>query len=174
MLRYMNKAVELAKLPPEQQRVSFQQLEATIKDQPVLVRLWVPAIGKVLDAARRSQAQLSCAIAAVAAERYRRAKGQWPGTLDELKKAGYVRQAPSDSYDGQPLRWLRLDEGAEAYSIGPDGEDNSGKMDRQHPLTPGADIGFRLWDTAKRRQPPVPSKPLQEPDKKGPPTGAGK
>jgi type II secretory pathway pseudopilin PulG len=174
MLRYMNRAVELAKAPPEQRRVPFQQLETTLKDQPVLVRLLVPTISKIDDAARRSQAQLRCAIMAVAAERYRLAKGQWPGTLDELKKAGYVREAPSDPYDGQPLRWLRLDDGAEVYSIGPDGEDNGGKMDRQHPLTPGTDLGFRLWDAAKRRQPPIPSKPLPEPDKKGPPAGAGK
>jgi competence protein ComGC len=174
MLRYMNRAVELVKLPPEQQRVPFQQLEATIKDQPVLVRLWVPAMGKVSEAARRSQAQLRCAIVAVAAERYRLAKGQWPSTLDVLKKAGYVREAPSDPYDGQPLRWRRLDDGAEVYSIGPDGEDNGGKMDRQHPLTAGTDIGFRLWDAAKRRQPPIPPKPLLEPNEKGPPAGAGK
>jgi hypothetical protein len=174
MLRYMNRCVELVKLPPEQQRVPFQQLEATIKDQPVLVRLWVPAMVKVAEAARRSQAQLRCAIMAVAAERYRLAKGQWPGTLDVLKEAGYVRGAPSDPYDGQPLRWLRLDDGAEVYSIGPDGEDNGGKMDRQHPTAPGTDIGFRLWDAAKRRQPSVPSKPLPEPDEKEPPAGAGK
>jgi len=94
--------------------------------------------------------------------------------LDKLKKAGYVREALSDPYDGQPLRWLRLDDGVEVYSIGPDGEDNGGKMDRQHPLTPGTDLGFRLWDVAKRRQPPVPSKPLPEPKEKGPPVGAGK
>ena len=94
--------------------------------------------------------------------------------MDKLKKAGYVREALSDPYDGQPLRWLRLDDGVEVYSIGPDGEDNGGKMDRQHPLTPGTDLGFRLWDVAKRRQPPVPSKPLPEPKEKGPPVGAGK
>jgi type II secretory pathway pseudopilin PulG len=174
MLRYMNRCVELAKLPPEQQNAPFQQLEATIKDQPVLVRLLVPALSKISGTARRSHAQLRCAIAAVAAERYRLAKGQWPGTLDELKKAGYVREAPSDPYDGQPLRWLRLDDGVEVYSSGPDSEDNGGKMDRQHPLTAGTDIGFRLWDVAKRRQPPVPSKPLPEPNEKGPPAGAGK
>jgi hypothetical protein len=175
MLRTMNRFVELAKLPPEQQRVPFQQLEATIKDQPVLVRLWVPAMVKVAEAARRSQAQLRCAIMAVAAERYRLAKGQWPGTLDVLKEAGYVRGAPSDPYDGQPLRWLRLDDGVVVYSIGPDGEDNGGKMDRQNPTAPGTDLGFRLWDAAKRRQPPVPSKSLPEPDEKGPPpAGAGK
>jgi hypothetical protein len=156
MLRYMNRSVELAKLPPEQQYAPFQQLEATTKDQPVLVRLLVPALSKVSEAARRSHAQLRCAIMAVAAERYRRAKGQWPGTLDVLKEAGYVREAPSDPYDGKPLRWLRLDDGVEVYSIGPDGEDNGGKMDRQNPVAPGTDVGFRLWDVAQRRQPPVP------------------
>jgi type II secretory pathway pseudopilin PulG len=154
LLRTMNRFVELAKLPYEQ-HAPFQQLEATIKDQPVLVRLLIPAMSKVSDASQRSQAQLRCAIAAVAAERYRLAKGQWPGTLGVLKEAGYVRGTPSDPYDGQPLRWLRLDDGAEVYSIGPDGKDNGGKMDRQNPTAPGTDIGFRLWDAAKRRQPPA-------------------
>jgi type II secretory pathway pseudopilin PulG len=174
MLRYMNRAVELAKLPAEQRHAPFQQLEATLKDQPVLVRLLVPAMSKVSDFAQRSQAQLRCAIVAVAAERYRLAKGPWPGTLDVLKEAGYVRGTMSDPYDGQPLRWLRLDDGVEVYSIGPDGEDNGGKMDRQNPTAPGTDLGYRLWDVAKRRQPPVPSEPLPEPKEKEPPAGARK
>ena len=169
MLRYMNRYVELAKLPPEQQHPGFRQLEATTKDQPVLVRLLVPALGKVSEAARRSQAQLRCAIVAAAAERYRLAKGQWPGTLDVLKEAGYVREAPTDPYDGQPLRWLRLDDGLEVYSVGPDGEDNGGKMDRQNPTTPGTDLGFRLWDVARRRQPAAPSSHLGAADEGGPP-----
>jgi hypothetical protein len=135
MLRYMNRYVELAKLPPEQQHAPFQQLEATTKDQPVLVRLLVPALSKISDAARRSQPQLRCAIVGVAAERYRIAKRQWPGTLDVLKEAGYVLGTQSDPYDGHPLRWLRWDDGVEVYSIGPDGEDNGGKMDRQNPTT---------------------------------------
>jgi hypothetical protein len=58
MLRYMNRYVEIAKQPPEQQHARFRQLEATTKDQPVLVRLLVPALSKVAEAARRSQAQL--------------------------------------------------------------------------------------------------------------------
>ena len=155
MLRYMNRYVELAKLPPEQRHAPIRQLEATIKDQPVLVRLLVPAMSHISDAAQRSQAQLRCAIVAVAAERYRLAKGHWPGALDVLKEAGYVRGAMSDPYDGQPLRWRRLDDGIEVYSIGPDGEDNGGKMDRQNPMTPGTDLGFRLWNPSRRRQPPV-------------------
>jgi hypothetical protein len=155
MLRYMNRYVELARLPPEQQRAAFQQLEATAKDRPVLVRLLAPALGKVCDAARRSQAQLRCASAATAAERYRRAKGRWPDALDELKGAGYLPGVPADPYDGQPLRWRRLDGGRVVYSVGPDGEDNGGKLDRRNAAAPGTDIGFRLWDVAQRRQPPL-------------------
>jgi hypothetical protein len=154
MLRYMNRYVELAKLPPEQQHAPFQQLEATAKDQPVLVRLLAPALGKVADAARRSQAQMRCATVATAAERYRLARGRWPDRLDELKDAGYLPGLPADPYDGQPLRWRRLDDGRVVYSIGPDCQDDGGKLDRRNAAAPGTDIGFRLWDVAQRRQAP--------------------
>ena len=91
MLRYMNRYVELAKLPPEQQQARFQQLETTLKDQPVLVRMLVPTLSKLSDAARRSQAQLCTAIAAVAAERYRRCQGAVARWFDVLKEAIIVR-----------------------------------------------------------------------------------
>jgi hypothetical protein len=170
MLRYMNKAVALAKLPPEQGRAAIRKLDVT--DQPIFVRILAPALGKTADACARSQAQLRCAVAAAAAERYRRAKGRWPDALDALKQEGYLPDVPADPYDGKPLRWLRLEDGAEVYSIGPDGEDNSGKMDRQNLVAPGTDIGFRLWDAAQRRQPAAALKPAAGPDDGGPP-GAG-
>jgi hypothetical protein len=156
MLRWMNRCVEIAKLPPEKRLGELQQMEATIRDQPLVVRLLMPALSKLAQAAQRSDAQLRCAIVAVAAERYRRAQGHWPETLDALKAADYLRAIPNDPYDGQPLRWRRLDDGVVVYAVGPDGEDNGGKLDRQNPLAPGTDIGFRIWDVAKRRQPPVP------------------
>jgi len=94
--------------------------------------------------------------------------------MDDLAATNYLRGTPTDPYDGQPLRWRRFDDGLVVYSIGPDGEDNGGKLDRQNPpVTPGTDIGFRLWDAAKRRQPPAPAKPLQGPDQVGPPPGRG-
>lgn len=155
VLRYMNRAVELTALPAERRHEAFARLEATLPGQPVLVRRLVQALGKNSDACQRSQAQLRCALAATSAERYRRAVGRWPDTLDALTGAGYLRETPADPYDGKPLRWRRLDDGAEAYSIGPDGEDDGGKMDRKNPMAPGTDLGFRLWDPSRRRQPPV-------------------
>jgi hypothetical protein len=159
MLRYMNHAVELASAKPPTDDAKWQKLDATAKDQPVLVRLLVPAFGKVARSVQRSQAQLRCAIGATAAERFRRDKGRWPDTFkEELKKAGYVADMPTDPYDGQPLRWRRAGDGVEIYSIGPDGQDDGGNRDGQNPET-GAVIGFRLWDPAKRRQPAAPLPP---------------
>jgi type II secretory pathway pseudopilin PulG len=165
LLRYMSRAVELAKQPPEKRRADFNQLDATVKEQPVLVRLLAPGfLGKICDADQRSQAQLRCAIAATAAERYRRDQGRWPASLDALKDSGYVRETPTDPYDGQALRWRRLDDGVVIYTLGPDGTDDGGKIDRQSPNMPGTDIGFRLWDAAARRQAPAPLPPPHGPD----------
>jgi hypothetical protein len=170
MLRYMDRAVEIAKLPPEQRRSPLQQLEATASNQPVLVRLLVPAMSKVADALQRSHAQLRCAIAMVAAERYRLSKGRWPDGLDALKEAGLTATL-IDVYDGQPLRLKRLEDGLVIYSIGPDGQDDGGKIDRRHPIAKGTDLGCRLWDVAKRRQP---AKPLAPPEAQEQGAGVGK
>jgi hypothetical protein len=163
MLRFLNRAVEIAELPPEQQQPQFAQLEASAKEQPLLVRLLVPALGKMAVACQRSRAQLRGAFVAVAAERYRLARGQWPDQVEALKEAGYLREVPTDLYDGQPLRLRRLEDGLVIYSIGPDGEDNGGHLDFKKPTAAGTDVGFRLWDPAKRRQPPAPPKPTPEP-----------
>jgi hypothetical protein len=174
MLRYTTKAVEIAKLPPEQQRERFKELDATAKDQPLLVKLLAPALGTVAEANLRTHAQLRSAIVATAAERYRRAKGQWPEQLEALKEAGYLTAIPTDPYDAQPLRLRRLQDGLVIYSVGPDGQDNGGKLDPHNPVAPGTDLGFRLWDVAQRRQPPDAAKPLGEPGAEAPPAGEGK
>jgi len=70
---------------------------------------------------------------------------------------------PFDPFDGLPLRYRRLDDGVMIYSISSDGVDNNGNLDTAHPNQPGVDIGYRLWDVAKRRQPPRP-KPLAAPN----------
>jgi hypothetical protein len=154
-----------------------------VKQQPVLVRLLAPAVNKVAAACLRSRVEMRCAIAAVAAERYRRQKGQWPDKLETLHQAGYLTQVPVDLYDGKPLRFLRLDDGLLIYCVGPDGADNGGLIDRDKPYSFGTDMGFRLWDVPRRRQPPVPLKrqenggampPGLPPQPGQPPVGKGK
>jgi hypothetical protein len=166
MLRRTNRLVEIAQLPPDQQEAQIKELRATLKNEPLLVRMLEPALEKVAQTYRRSRAQLRCAVTAVAAERYRRAKGHWPDRLEELVEAGYLGQVPDDLYESGPLRWRGLDDGAVVYSVGPDGQDNGGKLDRANPPAAGTDLGFRLWDVKHRRQPPAPPNPVAPADSK--------
>jgi hypothetical protein len=111
------------------------------------------------EAAQRSQAQLRCAIAGLAAERYRlKHNNTWPRGLDDLVKEGLLKEVPKDPYDGQPLRLKRKPTGIVIYSVGYDKIDNGGTIDRANPRTPGTDIGFELWD--RRGVPPPASEEI--------------
>jgi hypothetical protein len=161
-LRYLNECVEAAKLPENQRAARLPTLAAT-NTLPIMVGLLVPALDKVSQACARSHAQMRCAIAAVAAERFRRDKGRWPESLAELVATGLLKTVPADPYDFQPLRLKRLPDGLVIYSVGPDGKDDGGTLNRQKPIEPGSDIGLRLWDVPARRQPPRPPKPPDPP-----------
>jgi hypothetical protein len=162
LLRHLTQAVEIAKLPPEQQKDPLRQWEAQIRDLPEPARQLCPAMRKIADSHHRNLAQVRCALAAVAAERYRQAQRRWPEALSLLVTRGLLTEVPADPYTGQPLRLKPLGDGILIYSVGPDGRDDGGKIDREHPLNEGTDLGFRLWDVPRRRQlplPPVPQPP---------------
>jgi hypothetical protein len=156
-LEFNTTAVELAKLPTMEQRRRFPELDAQARKLPYVARGLCPAIVKIMEAGQRTQAELRCGAAALAAERFRQDKGRWPTAVAELVPA-YLPVALADPFDDKPLRIARFDQGIVVYSIGFDGEDNGGKLDRANPRTKGTDLGFRLWDVPHRRQPPRPPK----------------
>jgi hypothetical protein len=122
-----------------------------------LTAMFLASDAKVLAIGPRQRARLRGAIAALAAERYRKKQGRWPDSLKALTP-DYLARVPADPYDGAPLRFRRLADGLVIYSIGPDLKDNGGNIDRANPKKEGTDIGFRLWDVAQRRHPAVPAK----------------
>lgn len=157
ILDLTTRIVEIAKLPGEKQLQGLKEagpfLAKRGKEFPWFAWLYVvPRVERITtDLARGqaySQAQLRCAIAALAAERYRRAHGQWPLSLDALLPDS-VAKVPADPFDGQPLRMCRSEDRVVIYSIGPDGQDCGGDLIR--PGKPDAP-GFRLWDEQQRRQ----------------------
>src|SRR5581483_6580117 len=85
------------------------------------------------------------------AERFRRQHGRWPESLDALVPQ-FATEVPIDPYNGKSLRMKRLDDGLVMYTVGSDGIDNGGKLDDS--TKAGTDLGYRLWDVPKRRQPP--------------------
>jgi hypothetical protein len=108
------------------------------------------------------QARLRCLIAALAAERYRRAHGRWPEDLERLTPE-WLEALPRDPFDGGPLRLARLDDGLVIYSVGYDGKDDGGRLAANWASDQDGDLGFRLWDVPHRRRPPQPRAPQDQP-----------
>jgi len=80
-------------------------------------------------------------IVAVAAERYRRAKGHGRRPPGDLVTAGFLKAVPTDPYvAGQPIKFARPADGLIVFATGPDGKDDGGKLDRS---TGGAEARFR-------------------------------
>lgn len=158
LLRHMNQVVEAAKGPLEVQQERFRELDQSTRKSAILVRLIAPAVTNVSRANLRTQALLRSALAAVACERYRLRdqEGRWPRSLAELEKAGLLAATPTDPYDGAELRFRPWKERIVIYAIGLDRTDDGGHIDRRQSDQPGVDVGFRLWNLTRRRQPPQP------------------
>jgi hypothetical protein len=162
-LHYMNRVVEIAKLPPEAWAVPFAAQEAKATQLPDFAAMLAPRCQQLAQLCQRNHANLRCAIVAIATERYRRSKSEWPLLLDDIVSAGLLKSLPGDPYaTGQRIKFARRADGLTVYSVGENGIDDGGNLTKDvngiH-----ADLGFRLWDVAARRQPPLPPKPAETP-----------
>jgi hypothetical protein len=155
-LRLMTDAVEAAKLPEWQQATAFAPFNRWMGMAPVTVRQSFVSLARTADSWPQSLALLRSGVVALAVERYRHEHGRWPNTLAELVPA-QLEKIPPDPFDGNPIRYRRLPDGVVVYSVGVDGVDNGGALDRRNPRRLGVDVGLRLWDVANRRQPAPPS-----------------
>jgi hypothetical protein len=166
MLDLMNQMVDTDRLPLPEQSAAEGEILVRVKNLPKsvsLTRLMFPALDRGSDSCWRKHANGRCLIVILALERYRQAHGDWPASLEKLVPK-LLSAVPLDPYDGEPLRYRRLDDGVIVYSVGSDREDNGGTLDRQNPTRRGADLGYRLWDVKHRRQPPPPKpKPVEPP-----------
>jgi hypothetical protein len=165
MLDLMTRWVAIAQLPVTEQINAEKELDKEVRErrasEPLAVLL-LPALQKLADASRRKHAYLRCTDVALACERYRREHREWPASLDSLCPH-FLPRVPLDPFDGKPLRYKRVSDGVLIYSVGNDGIDNGGSLDRKNPTRAGADMGLQLWNVTQRRQPPAP-RPNPEPE----------
>lgn len=162
-LRLRNEQVAAVRLPMEQQLEQLAMLDKKVdrsdRHKAALAEL-LPLLPRDLtgncSGHLRGQANLAAAEAGLACERYRLIHKQWPASLTELVQVKLLDTAPTDPFDGQPLRLARLKDGLAIYSVGQDKQDNGGNIQRVSLNDPGIDVGFRLWDPEHRRQPPRP------------------
>jgi hypothetical protein len=160
LLRLMTETVEATKLPPEKRAEELDRIEKSVrKTSSLTVRMLMPATMKVSEAECRQQANMRCTLAGLAVERFRIKHGRWPDTLEGVCEDGMLPEVPTDPYDGQPMRYKRVADGVVIYSVGADGVDNGGNINRERPRDQGVDQGFRLWSPESRRQDPLPPPP---------------
>jgi hypothetical protein len=90
-------------------------------------------------------ARIRCAVAALAVERYRAAKGSLPDSLDNSVST-LLPAVPVDPFDGKMIRYKKLLKGYVVYSVGKDQEDNGGKEAKSafYASPPGTDITFAV------------------------------
>jgi hypothetical protein len=157
MLSIMTRHVEASRLPLHEQAAVEASIDAEVYALPqtaLLSRLLIPLMAKVAKSGRHKHAILRCTTVCLAAERYRRANGRWPATLDELVP-GELSGVPLDPYDGEPLRYGKPGGGVVIYSVGPDATDNGGALPETNQFAVdkrGTDIGFHIPDPGRRRQ----------------------
>jgi hypothetical protein len=152
-LRYLNQCVEIAKLPPEQQ---IERLKNFDQRPPSAVPQLLWALSHSYDFKSEAPpfhsglAFLRCAVAANAVERFRLSHGRWPDGLEDVIPA-YLSKIPIDPFDGQPLRFRRLQDGVLIYTVGKDVKFYAHQRVRSKPGAPDVDLGFQLWDSERRR-----------------------
>jgi hypothetical protein len=156
-LRGMSQIVEAAKLPVEQQIDEVPRILRDCERQDAVLTSLLPACNKVVQAHARNEANLRCALVALAVERYRAENRSWPASLESLMQTGYLKAVPIDPFDGKQLRYRPTAEGVLVYSVGVDRIDNGGVVNRNTPVGTGVDLGFRLWNPELRRRPPSPA-----------------
>jgi ABC-type transport system involved in multi-copper enzyme maturation permease subunit len=156
-LRHATELIAAARLPEEERPAAFARLDERRRELPLLARLLAMRGTKTCRIQMEGRAELRCAVAALAAERYRRRHGAWPERLDQLTP-DLLEKVPADPFTGRPLILRRLDDGLVIYSVGADGQDDGGDVDGRPTINREAakDIGFRLWDVPRRRQEPPP------------------
>ena len=144
-LRKMTVMVDLAAKPVFVHASEWQRVENEVINARNDIKGIMPAINKVRDRLVRSDAEVQTAALAMAVERYRRAKGDWPSDLKQLVPA-YMKSLPADKYTGEPFRLARTKGGVTVYSVTNrcNGEFNTiGFADNEG-------IGFRLLDAKSR------------------------
>lgn len=108
----------------------------------------IDSLQRIARAFLTQRVKLRCAIAAVAAERYRLKEGKWPATMADLSP-GYLKDTPVDPFTNRAMIMKSLPDGLVIYSVGRDGVDDGGDVISTESTQP-KDLGYRLWNPPQR------------------------
>jgi hypothetical protein len=151
MLKALTEMLEAMELPAPQRQTRWREIAEEMRGAPGIAsfyRCWEFGAWHI-----RGKAKRQCALAALAAERFRRETNRWPKSLDELTPK-FLAELPLDPCTDQPLGYRSTRDGVVIFSVGPEGKYDGAYRDRPQPGENAA-FEFRLWNVAKRRQVPT-------------------
>jgi hypothetical protein len=128
-LDLMDDYMKITQLPLHQRQEAAKAVDVrfqSISRVHVLLYVMMPAMARITTIDTTNIAQLLTARVALAIERYRLAVGKLPDFLADLVP-DYLDSFPRDPFDGNEMRYKKLDVGFVVYSIGEDLIDDSGK-----------------------------------------------
>jgi len=134
---------DAATLPPAKAMAAVGALETRAADLPfyaVTAKILTPSVSRAFALWHRSRALVRATRIAIAAERYRLKHGAWPARLEELVPEYLPSEAIVDPMSGKPFVYRREGDGIRVYSVGEDGVDDGGIMDREQAR--GARVAF--------------------------------
>ena len=135
-------------LPLHQRQEAAKAIEGKIRATSkfhILLHKLTPSFSRTITVDIRRIAHLRTARVALAVERYRLAFGKLPDTLADLVPT-YLEAVPKDPFDGDELRYKKLQEGFVVYSVGEDQSDDGGKeqppRNQRRGKSPNWDVTF--------------------------------
>jgi len=128
-LDLMDGYMKSTRLPLHERQKAADAVSAKIQSISkvhILLHEIMPALSRATTIELRTIAHLRTADAALSAQRYRLTSGKLPDKLADLVPT-YLQSVPKDPFDGNELRYKKLDTGFVVYSIGEDLSDDGGK-----------------------------------------------
>ena len=132
-LDLMEGYLKAAQLPMHQRLEAVNAVDARLRSTSkvhVMLHSIMPALSRITTIETRAIAHLRAAQVALAIQRYRLAADRFPNKLADVVPA-YIETVPKDPFDGNDLRYKKLEPGFVVYSIGEDLSDDGGKEEQR-------------------------------------------
>jgi hypothetical protein len=150
---------KLARMTPYKRHISdLKSTEEIIQESGFNYRFFLlgismPASERTSEIAYRGKMIHDSTLTITAIKRWQLQNNQYPAELDELVKAGLLKELPNDPYSDKPLVYKKTDDDFILYSIGPNFKDDGGEVAMWHgsPRKWGTDKegDIVLWPIAK-------------------------
>jgi hypothetical protein len=135
-LELLNQAVDASKRPFPEALDDAAKLRGVLRDKIgrgglqkvryAAAAMLAPSLDAAFGSAARDTASVRMAQTLIAAERFRRREGRFPGNVNELVPA-FLSSVPLDPGDGQPLRLASSESECKIYSVGRNRIDDGGQ-----------------------------------------------